>query len=487
MTGFQQSLAVTQAMRALKAGSPMQAEHHCREALKTDRRNVQAMAMLGQILNMSARYDEAAASFQKCIALRPKAPEYHALLAEVRSTQGRYREALNRYDKLLKMHPGYRPGVAGKAEVLNRQGKYEKAMDLIEPWVERGEEDAGIAVGFARVATRMGRYEEAVEVASRHLDDPDVAGEIRRSLFFAVGAAHERNGDFEKAFEAFAKGNELSDRQYDADEDAALIDRLRAAFTAESIAAAPRPASAPAVPIFIVGMMRSGSTLVEQIIDAHPEAHGVGEITDLPEIVASLPLSISSTLSWPECVRDLDGADVERLSGKYLDALRRLGRGAKRVADKQLGNYHHLGLIEILFPGARVIHCRRDPADTCLSCFAQKLPPGKHGYAADLTSLGRAYRQYQRVMEHWRDVLTIPLLEIDYEEIVADQEMVSRRIIDFCGLPWDDRCLRFYESGRVVLTLSSAQVSQPIYASSVGRADRFGQLLAPLRGALAGE
>ena len=152
-----------------------------------------------------------------------------------------------------------------------------------------------------------------------------------------------------------------------------------------------------------------------------------------------------------------------------------------------MDNYLNVGLIAILFPGVRVIHCRRNPVDTCLSAFTQKFPPGIYGFTSDLKSLGQAYREYERLMDYWRELAPVPMLDVQYEELVADQEGVSRRIIEFCGLPWDEKCLRYYETGRPVLTLSMNQVSQPIYRSSVGRADRFGQYLDPLRVALTGE
>jgi tetratricopeptide (TPR) repeat protein len=484
MSGFRQSLAVNQALRCLNAGDLDGAEQLCLQALQESRKDAHALAVLGQIANIRGAYDQAAEYLQKATALHPKQPDFHTLLAEVRVTQGRYRAAMSRYEKVLKLKPDHPAALTGKAELFNRQGRYDKALALLKPRVQRGEEEAGMAVVYGRVATRLDRPADAIAVISRHLDDAGLTAERRRGLQFALGAAHERAGDYDAAFAAYSEGNRLSEGGYRPDVDAWRTRALMSVFTKETIAAAPRPSGKSRLPVFIVGMPRSGSTLVEQIIDAHPQAVGAGELDTLPNLVNSMPAIIDSPEDYPDCAAQLDQARVEKLAGAYLDPLRRRARGAKRVVDKQLSNYLHLGLITVLFPEARIIHCRRDPLDTCLSCFTQKFPPGVLGFVSDLRALGQAYREYQRLMDYWRQTIQSPLLEVDYERLVAEQEPESRRILDFCALSWDERCLRFHESRRVVLTLSSAQVSQPIYRTSVGRAQRFGGHLDPLREAL---
>ena len=175
---------------------------------------------------------------------------------------------------------------------------------------------------------------------------------------------------------------------------------------------------------------------------------------------------------------------ADDLGRTYADRVEAVAPGAKRIVDKQLGNYQMLGVIALLFPGARIIHCTRNPMDTCLSCYAQKLPPGTNTYASSLVHLGAFSRDMQHLMTHWCSVLSVPILEVRYEETVANVETVARSVIEFLGLPWDDACLHFHESRRTVLTLSADQVRRPIYTTSVGRAKRFGALLDPLREAL---
>ena len=237
------------------------------------------------------------------------------------------------------------------------------------------------------------------------------------------------------------------------------------------------------VPVFVVGMPRSGTTLAEQILASHPCACGAGELHDIGQIVIKLAEGLGGPEQYPNSLGRLDPAPVRALAEAYLDQLRQRCGEAARVVDKMPLNYQHLGVIAALFPRARVVHCRRDPIDTCLSCyfqdFARPLP-----FGPDLAHLGHHYREYERLMAHYTRVLPLPLFELRYEELTADQEAVSRRLLDFCGLDWDDRCLRFHETARTVNTSNALQVRQPLYRSSVGRWKRYEAHLAPLLEAL---
>ena len=238
--------------------------------------------------------------------------------------------------------------------------------------------------------------------------------------------------------------------------DAALFERLAGAGLASER------------PIFIVGMARSGTTLVEQILSAHPAVDGAGETATLPKLVEQV-----DGAAYPAWARTMTAADAWRLGQSYLDALPAGAPGETRVTDKTLSNFEHLGLIQLCLPNAAIIHCRRDPRDVGLSCFANRFSQGQdHTY--DLAELGRYWRAYDRLMAHWRAVLPPGrMLEVPYEAVVEDVEGWARRLVAHCGLAWDDACLRFHESGRAVRTGSFAQVRRPIYTGSVGRWRRF--------------
>ncbi|MHC4991524.1 MAG: sulfotransferase family protein, partial [Planctomycetota bacterium] len=302
-----------------------------------------------------------------------------------------------------------------------------------------------------------------------------------------AGSACERNGDYDDAFEAHRAANNAVAQPFDPDAFANLIDRLQDVFTRETLSRLPKPASPSELPVFIAGMPRSGTTLVEQIIDAHPQAVGAGEIGDMQSAANAMQTDIGSLDPYPECVRDLAPEDVELLSGRYLEHLARIGPSAARVVNKSLDNWMTLGLVAVLFPSATIVHCRRDPRDTCVSCYMSNILPQRYPFVTDLGHLGFVYRQYERLMTHWRQVLDLKVLEVTYEGLVDDLEADARRIIEFCGLPWDEQCLRFHASGRVVKTLSYDQVRQPIYRSSIARHQRFERHLGPLLDALAAD
>jgi hypothetical protein len=228
-------------------------------------------------------------------------------------------------------------------------------------------------------------------------------------------------------------------------------------------------------------MPRSGTSLVEQILSTHPGVYGAGELTAIDQFARHLGDATGD--AYPQSALHLDQATIDAAARQYLAALQDLAPSAIRVTDKMPGNFLHLGLIQLLFPGARVIHCRRDPLDTCLSCYFQQFNQGQT-FSYDLSDLGHHYRQYQRLMRHWQSVISLPMLDVHYEDLVADQEAMSRKMLEFCGLDWTDECMRFYESKRYVATASYDQVRQPIYHKSVGRWRHYERYLGPLKTAL---
>jgi tetratricopeptide (TPR) repeat protein len=317
----------------------------------------------------------------------------------------------------------------------------------------------------------------------------------RSHLCFALARAAESGGAYEQAFKHYAEGNALrrseierEGKRFDVTAHADYVDRQIATFTPalfERLAPLQNPSE---LPIFIVGMPRAGTTLCEQILASHSTVHGLGEQLDIQTMARVLPQRLAatgvSTLPYPECVAALTPDVVEPMVAAYLTRLRWLAPQVLRVTDKHPTNFRHLGLIAALLPRARIIHCRRAAMDSCFSCFTQDFE-APIPWAWDLTSLGQYYRQYDRLMRHWQSV--VPVFDFVYEEVVADLPAVARRLVEFCGLPWEERCLSFHETERPVLTASRWQVRQPLYGSSVGKWRRYERHLAPLKAALAGE
>jgi hypothetical protein len=259
-----------------------------------------------------------------------------------------------------------------------------------------------------------------------------------------------------------------------------LFDRIRDVFTSELLRRKEGAGDPSQVPVLIVGMPRSGTTLIEQILASHPKAFGGGELRDLGEVIAAHCDLAAAPAAYPECLRDMPGEVLGRIGAGYAARLRRRAPTAERIIDKMPANFLHLGLLHLALPNARIIHARRDPIDTCVSCFT-RLFGGEQQFSYDLGELGRYYRRYQSLMAHWRATLPAgAMLEVDYEQLVDNLEPQARRIVDYCGLEWDDACLRFYETKRQVHTSSAAQVRQPIYRTAVGRWRPYRQWLGPL-------
>lgn len=343
--------------------------------------------------------------------------------------------------------------------------------------------NGGLLAEAADLMSALGRESAAIELLQRRL--PEIEDdEGRMEIHFRLGQLLDGQGLAAEAMAHFAEGNRLKGARFDPGHYAGLIDRLVDAFGEVAIARMPRARHGDRRPVFIVGMPRSGTSLVEQIIASHPLAHGAGELTD----IGILALATGARGDeYPESVSALGQADVDRFAHAYRQRLDALAPGAVRITDKMWQNFEFLGFIELLFPEARVIHCTRDPLDTGLSCFTQLFYGDGVAFSYDLTHIGAYYRQYRRAMSHWRNVLSLPMLDCAYETLIEDVESVTRRLLDFVGLPWDDACLRFFDNDRIVQTASHDQVRRPIYRSSVARHLRYREWLGPLERALAGD
>jgi hypothetical protein len=320
---------------------------------------------------------------------------------------------------------------------------------------------------------------DAAEVLLGHLPADREPLETRRTLYFVLGKAMEDSGEYKSAMEAYQEGNNLSASDFDLDLCVQKHDDIIKTFSTKTEPVHSDETIDCSNRVFIVGMLRSGSTLTEQIIDAHPMGRGLGELETLPRLANKMLDGESMSRTWGHWTQEQQNAlvtyYVQENSGKSNESV---------LVDKQLGNYQFVGLIHGLFPQAKIIHCTRNPMSMGISCFSQKFPPHTNEWASSLHSIGHYYNEYTRLMRHWRELLGDAMLEVKYEELVGHQEATTREILNFCGLEFDDRCLEFWKTGRTVLTLSQDQVSKPLYGSSVARHERFGALLDPLRNAI---
>ncbi len=470
----------------LYSGALAEAVAACEESLQRHPNDDEVLALHGQSLAQLRRRDEAMASIMKAIRLEPKRPEYTTLLGELYMNSGRYRDALIQYDRAIKSHPLYDPAWAGKASTYLRMSKPEKARKVIEQRVESDDITPSIAVLHARVLVKLDEADTAVEVLQPYLDDTSIPIENQRSVWFTLGSAHEKADRLPGAFEAYSNANGLIGKRWNRTMQAGMHDLTAEQCSRAELQGGARSGADGSRMVFIVGLPRCGSTLTEQILHSHEKAHGIGESELLPIIAARFHEHGEDGTPRPMSMKDLDGESLTAAAMEYLEKATLNAGDAARVIDKQLGNYLYLGFIEKAFPGARIIHCRRNPMDQCLSAWSRQFPPGTNAWADELESAGELYCMYEGLMDHWRNTLSAPMLELRYEDLVQDTETLSKRIIEFCDLEWDPACLKFWENKRTVLTMSSDQVRQPIYDTARNRHRAWGELLDPLAGALGG-
>jgi hypothetical protein len=316
-------------------------------------------------------------------------------------------------------------------------------------------------------------------------DMPSLAIRDQIALGFALGKAFGELDDPERAMRHLFDANALRRGQLGYDETRTLrrLARIEEVFTAELLDRMASAGEPSALPIFIVGMPRSGTTLVEQILASHPQVFGAGEIAEFGRIVESICEPAGAAGAFPEMFPTLAAHELRELGARYLAALRAIAPHAARVTNKMPGNFRLIGVIRLALPHARIIHVRRDPVDTCLSCFSKLFRTQPYTY--ELGELGRYYGAYASLMAHWRRVLPAgAMLEVRYEEVVRDLEGEARRIVAYCGLDWDARCLDFHRATRPVRTASANQVRRPLYDSAVGRWRAYEPWLRPLLDAL---
>lgn len=489
VAGFARALEINPAYveAANSLGTACQAIGRFDDALAAFERALQIQpdfteALFGKasVLIEFARQPEAITCLRQVLQIQPDFVDAWLNLASALMTFSELDEALKCCEKALQLQPDNIDAIALAARIEQHAGQIEKAYQRLKPLIDTGIEQANIAVAFSDVCSSMNCPEEAIGLQEKLLGSKASLPIIsKRSLHFGLGKLYSKTGDYDKAFANYQAGNELRDIDWDPGVNSAQVDNIIQVFNKTFFSAAPRAMLQSRKPVFVLGMPRSGTSLVEQILASHPLVFGAGELADLLVLVHKLPVFVGVDIKFPYAARALDQAALDRIARQYLSHLDELSADAQRVIDKMPGNFSFLGLIELLFPDARVIHCMRDPIDTCLSCYFQDFSRAQP-YTYDLVHLGLFYQDYQRLMEHWKTTLNIPILDVSYEDLVCDQETVSRQMIEFLGLDWDDSCLQFHRTERFVATASYDQVRRPIYSSSVRRWEKYKAHLEPL-------
>ncbi|TDR71086.1 sulfotransferase [Paludibacterium purpuratum] len=477
----------------------------------------EALCNLGLARFKQDRPGDAAALLRRSLQLRPDYPEALIGLATVRHEQGELTAAFDLLQEAIAVAPDKQDAWTLLGTVCVERDAPDEAEAAYRRALDIDREATGALTGLGYLSMALGRTEEAEAILREALAlDPDqldarfhlvqarkvasrdenvaalearLAGESDTkhliSLHYALGKAYDDLEEWDRAFPHFLAGARLKRAQldYDAGLAAARTQRIIDVVDQRFIERHGHAGDPSDVPVFILGMPRSGTTLTEQILASHPAVHGAGELPDLMDLCQRQGAG-GEWRTFPENLIDLDSQTLSAWGRDYVAGVRRRAQKAKRITDKMPINYLALGLIPLMLPRAKIIHVRRNPIDTCVSCFT-RLFNRYQDATYDLTELGRHYVDYARLMNHWRAVLpSDSFLEVQYEDIVADMAGQARRLVEFIGLPWDDACLAFHTTKRTVRTASIAQVRQPIYSSSIERWRHYQSHLGPLLDAL---
>jgi len=458
-----------------------------KEAVRAGVRDPRLLHLIAGAQIQLSDYPAARRTLEQALALAPDQPAILHDLHLVHRREGRLAEAKHFLDRALQIDRNNPHLLAASSEMLLLMGDARAAYAQAAPLTSTGH--IGVTLAFVRAAMALNQLEEAESHLRLSLGHSDLKAPHRWQLLFLLGEVLDRKGDVTCAFETIREANALKRTTFDSAAHSRSVDAMLAAWSREDTRRVPVPVQTDEAdarrPVFIVGMPRSGTTLAERIIAAHPRAHGAGELAFVERCVAELTctLPIRGPIPLVNDLSILSPGTMQAFARAYGGLLRFFavdGRSipALRVCDKMPTNFFHLGLLARLFPRAAFVHCVRDPLDTCLSCFFHNF--NGLAYTNDLRALGAFYRDYRRIMDHWKSTLDVPIFDLVYEDLVADQEGVSRRLIEFIGLPWDKGCLRFHELDQPVLTASMQQVRRPIFGTSVGRAKKYREHLGPL-------
>lgn len=442
----------------------------------------------GLALLKAGRAEEAVAALQEAMTLQPQSAEVLCNLAAALRLAGDDLRALELLEKASSLRPGWVRPAAARIQILESRKQTAEAIALLEATLASGIVSPELALAQARLARKTGSVASAVAKIEEAISRPQTRQQSRSLLYLTLGDLLEEEGRNQEAFAAYEAGNRLAPRTFDASAFLRQHEEIKQVFAARTLPFV--TSSSPTnLPVFIVGMPRSGTTLVEQILASHPAVYGAGELSEIGRMLRSLQQRFGFRDKYPGCVLDLRREHLDTLAAEHMDRLMRLAaqkggpEAIKRVTDKMPGNYFNVGFVGMLYPQCHVIHCVRNAMDTCLSCYATPLTAG-HGWSNDLNSLAVAHKAKDDLMAFWRQSTSIPILDVVYEELVAGPERVIHKMLEFLELPWNEACMAHHRTERVIHTASRDQARQPIYKSSIGRWKKFRSELAPLHTAL---
>jgi tetratricopeptide (TPR) repeat protein len=486
---------------ALTEGRMEEAEKLLREILVKDPNDVKALRTLASIAVEAARFKPARKMLERAVELSPGFIPAWNDLANLHMKQDRYEMALETVQRALDIDPKMVHSWVVRGNILTRAQRNEESIAAYRQALEISPRSAGALSGMGHVLKTIGRQEESieayrkcirshpaygeaywslanlktfsfkdeeVEVMERMAEDEALADEPKVNFLLSLGKHYDSNKDFDRAFEFYRRGNDLRRQNeiYDPVQTQVVHDRIIKVFSRECFEGRKGWGEPDPAPILIVGLPRSGSTLIEQILASHSEVEGTMELPDLSRLTVELSKRSPGRTEYPEAMINLDRETVRSMGQAYLKSTMRYRTDKPYFIDKMPNNFSALGFLHLILPNTKVIDARRHPLDSCLGSYKQLFFKGQ-SFTYEQFELGHYYLEYRRIMDHWNEVLPCKVLDIHYEQMVTDQENQTRRLLEYCGLPWEDQCLRFYETERAINTASSEQVRQPIYKGAL--------------------
>jgi tetratricopeptide (TPR) repeat protein len=454
---------------AYGTGRLEEAERLLRRAIEQAPDFVGAAVDLARVLKETHHYEESIAWFRKAVALEPTNVQAHFQLGGVLSQAALTYEAIDVFETVLKFEPEYAGAFLSLGHVLKTVGRQDEAVAAYRECIRIRPDNGQTHWSLANLKTYRLTEDDIADMEKR-VAGTDLSDDSRVNFLFALAKAYEDGGDFERAWDYYAEGN--STRRmlevYDPVRTEVTNDALVEVFDAEFLDRNTGLGNRDDAPIFVLGLPRSGSTLLEQILASHSQVEGTSELPYLQQVANSLSRNRADGVNYPEAVRELSGEHFGALGGDYLE-LARLNRteGRAHFVDKMPNNFPIVGFIHLIFPNAKIIDARRHPLDSCVSCYRQLFARGQ-SFTYDLTDIGEYFLQYQRMMDHWHEVLPGRVLTVQHEEVVHDLDTQVRRILDYCELSFEDACVNYHETDRPIRTASSQQVRRPVYTDSLG-------------------
>ena len=509
---IQEKLATT--TQLISQNKLEEAEKICREALQEKPDDVNGLRLLASIASKLEQNEDAIVLLKRAVELKPKFVAAWSALAEAYSDKNQFGEALDAVQRSIKLKPDLPFGFMIRGGILAKMNDHEGAITAYQEALKIDPDHVGSNMGLGNTLKTVGRFEESVtaykkcievhptfseaywslanlktyqfeppeiNLMENHLNNKDIPEQSIAFFHIALANVKETKKQYEQAWDHYLSGNTLRRKNevYDSVQTQITHDEVINTFTAEFLNQKTGLGHNSNEPIFIVGLPRSGSTLIEQILASHSLVEGTKELPDLSKLGVKLSKSRTRGMKYPNAVTDMSDAEFSDYGKSYIQTTKRYRTDKPYFIDKMPNNFAHIGFLKLILLNAKVINATRHPLDSCMSSFKQLFYKGQ-SWSYDLFEIGEYYLEYDRVMKHWQEILPNEILDLEYEKLVENQEHETKRLLEFCGLDWEEHCLKFYETKRSINTASSEQVRQPIYKGAINSWRHYEKYIGPL-------